>query len=393
MYTNIEFLDTEPIENVITAMHFEMDKVIFFGYDEVINEYRKQTEDFLRGKCKVEKVEFYPVSKKSLNKVVNSMKNVLDKEKKEQNRIFFDLTGGESLILVAFGMLCESYGAQMHEYDILNDKLIEMDKESEGRISNVANPKTFELTLDKYIELRGAKINHRLDKDLVNVNDEEFMSRVRELWKLMVKYKQNWNYYTGLIQRNFKTDTLEASNTLPKSVAYDFEEFKNFISDLAEAGVIVNYDAKDIGKMKERVQFSFSYASQALKDCLMKSGTTLELHVYDEMKSSSFHCYESIHIDWDGVIYGDTKKDVTNEIDVLCITGNVPFFISCKGGNLSGDAMREAMYELETVTKYFGGKYAKKVLATLHPVTGVFAKRADEMGIELWCCGEEGECQ
>lgn len=391
MYTNIEFLDTEPIENVITAMHFEMDKVIFFGYEETITEYRKQTEDFLKGKCKVENVEFYPVSKKSLKKVVNSIKTVLDREKKEQNHIFFDLTGGESLILVAFGMLCEAYNAQMHEYDIVNDKLIEMDKESEGRISNVANAKTFELTLDNYIEMRGAKINHRLDRDFANVNDEEFMHRVRELWKLMVKYKQNWNYYTGLIQKNFKTETLDAANTLPKFVAYDFEEFKSFMSDLAEAGIIVNYHAKDTGRLKERVQFSFSYASQALKDCLMKSGTTLELHVYDEMKGSSFHCYESIHIDWDGVIYGDTRKDVTNEIDVLSITGNVPMFISCKGGNLSGEAMRDAMYELETVAKYFGGKYAEKVLATLHPVTGVFKKRADEMGIRLWCCGEEGD--
>ena len=35
MYTNIEFLDTEPIENVITAMHFKVDKTIFIGYQNV----------------------------------------------------------------------------------------------------------------------------------------------------------------------------------------------------------------------------------------------------------------------------------------------------------------------------------------------------------------------
>lgn len=28
MYVNIEFLDTEPMENVITALHYKIDKTI-----------------------------------------------------------------------------------------------------------------------------------------------------------------------------------------------------------------------------------------------------------------------------------------------------------------------------------------------------------------------------
>lgn len=56
MYTNIEFSGTEPIENVITSMHFQIDRIIFFGYQEIIKEYRKQTESFLKKYCNVKEV-------------------------------------------------------------------------------------------------------------------------------------------------------------------------------------------------------------------------------------------------------------------------------------------------------------------------------------------------
>ena len=47
------------------------------------------------------------------------------------------------------------------------------------------------------------------------------------------------------------------------------------------------------------------------------------------------------------------------------------------------------LYELETVATRFGGKYVKKVLATLYPVKGVYKERAKEMGIELRCYRNE----
>ena len=51
---------------------------------------------------------------------------------------------------------------------------------------------------------------------------------------------------------------------------------------------------------------------------------------------------------------------------------------------MNPDTTLMALYELETITSRFGGKYARKVLATLQPVTGIYAERAKEMGIELW---------
>ena len=42
-----------------------------------------------------------------------------------------------------------------------------------------------------------------------------------------------------------------------------------------------------------------------------------------------------------------------------------------------------ALYELDTVANRFGGKYCKKVLATVQPVRGVYLERAKEMKIEV----------
>ena len=86
-----------------------------------------------------------------------------------------------------------------------------------------------------------------------------------------------------------------------------------------------------------------------------------------------------MHIDWDGVIEAGGNRDVLNEIDVMSIRNNRPTFISCKIGNV--DQM--ALYELETVANRFGGKYAKKVLATAQELSATHMRRAEEMGIEV----------
>lgn len=48
MVVNFEFLGGEPIENLITCMNFRIDKVVFFGYHEVIEKQKTRTDRFLK---------------------------------------------------------------------------------------------------------------------------------------------------------------------------------------------------------------------------------------------------------------------------------------------------------------------------------------------------------
>ena len=62
MVVVFEFLSREPIENVITAMNFQVDRLVFFGNHEDIISQKEKTEKFLRKYCAVESIVFLPLS-------------------------------------------------------------------------------------------------------------------------------------------------------------------------------------------------------------------------------------------------------------------------------------------------------------------------------------------
>ena len=59
MNVNIEVFDREVIENIITCLHFKMDKVIFFGQtDTMTGEAKEITEMALKKYCDVQEIVF-----------------------------------------------------------------------------------------------------------------------------------------------------------------------------------------------------------------------------------------------------------------------------------------------------------------------------------------------
>ena len=118
MVVVFEFLSREPIENVITAMNFQVDKLVFFGNHEDIISQKERTENFLRKYCAVQSIVFLPLSGSNLQSVLQTMRKEIELELSKNAKLFFDITGGESLMLVAFGMLSREYETPMHMYDI-----------------------------------------------------------------------------------------------------------------------------------------------------------------------------------------------------------------------------------------------------------------------------------
>lgn len=126
----------------------------------------------------------------------------------------------------------------------------------------------------------------------------------------------------------------------------------------------------------------FQYASEFIKRCVWDSGSVLELKCYyDELGSEDCtDCQVGVHLDWDGMIHAAPNEDVINEIDVIALHGNIPTFISCKSGS---NINQNALYELDTVAKRLGGKYARKKLVIMQELGAVHKLRAEEMGIEV----------
>ena len=64
MNVNFEFLDSEPIHNVITNLNYRLDKTVFFGSFDDIEKYREHLTRFLQKNCGVQVVEFVPIKRK-----------------------------------------------------------------------------------------------------------------------------------------------------------------------------------------------------------------------------------------------------------------------------------------------------------------------------------------
>lgn len=386
MIVNYEFLGSEPIENVITCMNFKVDKVVFFGYHEVIIEQRDNAENFLKKYCGVQNVVFHPLSRNDLQSVLKTMRKEIEYENSQGADIFFDITGGESLILVAFGMLSKEFNTPMHLYDVPAGKLIELDEGTNRSISECVREQKITLSLDRLIEMRGGMINHNMQKDIKGSNSEEFAEDVEKIWQVFKDYSDYWNPFSEFLREHLVPDENLFVNKKASRIVNQLSSSKNklkvvaklnqIIDALGEAGVLTDIVHAD-GK------YQFRFKNEDIKNCLWEGGSILELHTCQCEMSDSDECQVGVHLDWDGIVHNRPGADVLNEIDVLSLRGYVPTFISCKSGEMSSQQTLHALYELDTVAKRFGGKYANMVLVTTKELHDTYKERALEMGIEI----------
>ena len=381
MIVNIEFLDHEPIENIISSLHFKFDKTIFFGFSEVIEAKKEITKNFLKKYCGVKEVSFVCLPEYQLDSILAAMRKVVEQELIRKNEVFFEVTGGESLILIAFGMLAESFKAPMHSFEIETQKLIELNRENITPISEVAPRQHIQLDLDAFIEMQGGKINYRLHKGAKNLENPEFEKQIESLWNISSKYGEKWNFFADFLRRCCGPDADLLVDVTGKQVMAAYRKVNRFqsirelgriLADCASAGVLVDF-------MHTKDNLTFRYKDEKIKDILWDAGSILEMHTFMEERKNSDDCMVGVHLDWDGVIYNHSLKDTLNEIDVLSLKGVIPTFISCKNGSVN----QMALYELQTVADKFGGKYAKKVIAAPQGLNDTHSLRAKEMGIEI----------
>ena len=381
MIVNIEFLDNEPIENMMTSLHFQVDKTIFLGYEDIVSKKRKVTERFLKKYCAVKEVEFCVLPENRLEAITKTMRKVIKAELAAQHKVFIDITGGEDLLLVAFGMIAESENLPMHIFEVETQKLTELNQEKVLPISQVAKRQTFQMTLDALIEMHGGIINYHLQKDVKNLDDPLFVKDVENLWDISSKYAEKWNFFADFLRRCCEPDENMQVNISSKQVLAALRKINRFrsmrevgriLKDCASAGILENYE-------HTQDYLIFHYKSERHKELLWDAGSILEMHTYMEERAHADDCRVGVHLDWDGVIYNHSGKDTLNEVYVLSLHGVIPTFISCKNGSVN----QMALYELETVAERFGGKYAKKAIAAPQGLNDTHSLRAKEMDIEL----------
>ena len=232
--------------------------------------------------------------------------------------------------------------------------------------------------------MRGGCINYRKHKDYKeNLEQPEVKKDILNMWEIARKDPKRWNAFSMILKGCNKYVTKDTIVTLPlqewrtvvskEKKRIDRNRVNDYMNALQKTGALIWNGG--IGKNVKII-----YKDMMVKECILDAGCLLELITYYNRKDSGKYSdvRVGVHLDWDGKIIGN---DVENELDVMVLEGNVPTFISCKNGEVTTPA---ALYELDSVAKEMGGKYAKKELALGAGISPVQRRRAESMDINIY---------
>lgn len=370
-----EFFDKEPIDNIITALNYRVDKVVYYGYEEVMDKRKMSIDAFLKENCGVLETLYRPISHTTVSGTVEQLTKDINAELAIGNNVFFDATGGEDMALLSFGIVTAQLDVPIHKYDILKNEIITVKaSQRQEAIKKLAPQQNVRLTIDELIRLQGGVVNYSMHKDQKNVEGDSLME-MEALWDIAGRNSKKWNTFSEFLRGKAQRDGL--SYTIRDRYSDEYilsHQNRILLEELAKAGLV-----KDLQISKDEVTFTLK--NDYVASAILESGSILEEKVFqiEKARPDCTDCKIGVHIDWDGVIHTGYGKDVLNEIDVLSLRGNIPVFISCKTGSVN----QNALYELETVADRFGGAYVKKILAVSRSISSGYKHRAEDMGIEV----------
>lgn len=372
--TIIESFEKAPIDNIISALESHADKIIFLGNYKIMQKSAAIYKNLLKNKGISSEIVLYDIKRNDLDSILETLTSIVESE----SDCIFDITGGEDLVLLAFGIIYERYkdtkSIQLKRFNIREED--------------------YPLNVKELVSLYGGIVIPEEPQPMI----ENALEEVNKIWNLARKNSSRWNrthsYFKELERKGERSHNelemyLNLSEVKKKIVNYDvkFHDTANFLKDLAKSNLMLDV------KIKEDI-LSYKYKNPFIKRCLEKAGDALEMKAYCEALALTVNgqpyfndCYVSVNIDWDGVIHSleDHWKDTTNEIDLILMKGLTPIFISCKNGKIG----EEELYKLNTVAHRFGGKYAKKLLIATKleresaDARKSYMQRAKDMGIML----------
>lgn len=387
--TIVESFEKAPIENIVSVLASRPDRVIFLGDATQMNNPVRVYKEFLKRKEIETEIVLKGIQKNNLNHILAVLTALVEKEEE----LIFDVTGGEDLVLMAFGIIYERYRnhkkMKLQRFNMNTGKMIDCDQDNdvsfEGEVS---------MGIHDLISLYGGIVVPEEPQPMVDNALEE----VDKVWNLARRDGGRWNRahsYLKELERkgDISEDLLEVRMKFAeiKSEIGEFgkkcREVSKLLSEFLKEGLICDLEIADDN-------ISYRYKDAFMKRCLKNAGDALEMKCYCEALALENRnrkyfddCYVGVTIDWDGIIHpkDENWKDTTNEIDLILMKGMIPVFISCKNGKIG----EEELYKLNTVAERFGGKYAKKMLIATkleresYAAKKSYMQRAEDMGIRI----------
>lgn len=414
--TIVELYDEKPINNIVGTLAFKPDKVIYVGgYSKKQFDTKKLPilQKYLTEKGFTDLVtEYVQIRRDSLKDIIEKLEIVYASN--QECKFHVEVTGGEDLILIGLGILCQRH-PEIELYQI-SSKLRTI---RSFTLSNEDGKKLdieCKNSVEENLLLHGASIITANGNDWIPggyIFDNEFKQDIDTMWNICCRGLEgvsrpsapnSWNKVaTMLASLDAETSDREDKNSL----CIDTNRFKDEYMSGANGSLFYDYicyfvrtDLMDCRIESEEIYLDFK--NDQVRLCLTKAGLILELKTYlickGLMDIRDGNCMTSVTIDWDGdedlsstvkYLYDadapDSTIDTTNEIDVLANYGLLPYFISCKNGRFTS----EELYKLYSVGEQFGRGYCKKIIVTtnltyaLGDAKNVILQRAADMEIHI----------
>lgn len=381
--TIIELFDECQLENVIAGLRFHPEKIIFVGYKNIMTSKRKEDlEALFRKRGYTTEFQYEIVGRYDFDSICEKLIFLYE----HNEDCCFDLTGGKELVLAAMGTLAERMAIPMIQFEIRSGKFIPI-----LNCDKIEEPKPVTLSFKEITALNGGGIVEKDSGDFEWNLTEDFREDIRKMWSICRENCAGWNKQTNILGSFEDPNRMCRELEVSASVRYEkgtrpVVPDSKFMEKLSECGLIRNYSFDEKG-------ISFAYKNESVQRVLTKAGNLLELYGYVtciEIAKEEKGFYDDIHngviVDWDGVVHEGSSSfaDTHNELDIVMTRDIVPVFVSCK----NGEVHKEALYELDTIARKFGGKYAKKVLLTTFVAFNERSRnhiktRANEMKIEF----------
>ena len=385
MHTYVEFFSENVLENICSTLIEPPERLVLIGDlddGEILERHRERYLQLFRKKRIQTAVSIVLADRNDMLEIAQTLDGII----REVNETFkrpgecaIDLTGGDDLCLAAAGIVYGRYESgsnakkpQLHRVDICTGGIYDCDGDGiplenkypaslpDGQIPS-------KLSFRDLAELYGFNVSDGGNTVGEIAKDHTVLDR---LWQICYSDSTEWNRRVSDFGREYVIEEERLGKTAsgvsmsvyhikhvtsgkPLSEAAR-KKLQNWLNRIIQAGAIEQRDAGDL-----------VIKSPLVKECLVKSGTVLELKTLyrlsllkesdEEGARNLFHDKRrSFVLDYDL----GTGYSPENEIDVIMMRGMTPYLISCKNGSFGSDEL----FKLYSLGDKIGGRYAKKIL-------------------------------
>lgn len=364
--TLIEFFDKCPLENIIGSLALRPGRVIFLGSN------RQKMESALTAIRKITReqglhtiISYRMVAKNDITGILTVLRDILSQDNalSREEEYVFDCSGGDEASLVAVGLAFRFTHSRLFriQCETRRGVLYKIPTHASGEIAREPYDGTdnIYMTVAQNLLLHGGN----LEEDMVSENTsagypfrDSVYGDINRLWEVCRRDCAAWNIQIGRLSNALRAVDAEKS-------AFRLEEDRSggsrlddgFLRALTKTGSMT---LADDGRYR-----TCTFKNPYMRDCLTKAGTLLEYKTYMTSLLYRHGAYPTPFTDGcPGVVirWNDARNTSRNEIDVLLMQGVVPYFISCKNGEIKTDEL----YKLSTVAGRFGQKYARRILVS-----------------------------